>query len=50
MVADYLLEPGERIHNLDDLAKRFLGHTTIKIEELIGTGKNQKRMDEALSR
>jgi DNA polymerase-1 len=46
MVADYLLEPGERIHNLDDLAKRYLNHNTIKIEELIGSGKNQKRMDQ----
>jgi DNA polymerase-1 len=46
MVADYLLEPGERIHNLDDLAKRYLDHATIKIDELIGTGKKQKRMDE----
>ena len=46
MVASYLLESGERNHNLDDLAKRYLGHTTIKIEELIGSGKNQKRMDE----
>ncbi|MFO0817574.1 MAG: DNA polymerase I [Pirellulales bacterium] len=46
MVADYLLEPGGRIHNLDDLAKRYLNHTTIKIEELIGTGRHQKRMDE----
>jgi len=46
MVADYLLAPGERNHNLDDLAKRYLDHTTIKIKELIGTGKSQKRMDQ----
>jgi DNA polymerase-1 len=46
MVADYLLNPGERNHSLDDLAKRYLNHTTIKIRELIGTGKSQKRMDE----
>lgn len=46
MVADYLLDPGERNHNLDDLAKRYLNHDTIKIEELIGTGKQQKRMDQ----
>lgn len=46
MVADYLLDPGERNHSLDDLAKRYLGHTTIKIKELIGTGKSQKRMDQ----
>jgi DNA polymerase-1 len=46
MVADYLLDPGERNHSLDDLAKRYLGHVTIKIKELIGTGKSQKRMDQ----
>ena len=46
MVASYLLDAGERNHNLDELAKRYLDHTTIKISELIGTGKNQKRMDE----
>ncbi|HZL90169.1 MAG TPA: DNA polymerase I [Pirellulaceae bacterium] len=46
MVADYLLDPGERSHNLDDLARRHLSHTNITIESLIGSGKNQKRMDE----
>ena len=46
MVASYLLDAGQRNHNLDDLAKRYLNHATIKIEELIGSGKNQKRMDE----
>jgi len=46
MVASYLLDAGERTHNLDDLAKHYLGHTTIKISELIGSGRHQKRMDE----
>ena len=46
MVASYLLEAGDRNHGLDELAKRYLGHRSIKITELIGTGKNQKRMDE----
>ncbi len=46
MVASYLLDAGQRNHNLDYLAKRYLHHTTIKIEELIGSGKHQKRMDE----
>jgi len=46
MVASYLLDAGERNHNLNDLAKRYLQHATIKISELIGSGKNQKRMDE----
>lgn len=46
MVADYLLEPGERSHNMDDMARRYLCHQTITIDQLIGKGKNQKRMDE----
>lgn len=46
MVASYLLDAGGRSHNLDDLAKRYLNHTTIKIDQLIGKGREQKRMDE----
>ena len=45
MVADYLLEPGGRNHNLDELAKRHLGHDTITIDTLIGSGKDQRSMD-----
>ncbi|QDU63819.1 DNA polymerase I [Planctomycetes bacterium Pan216] len=44
MIASYLLEPGERNHNLDELSQRYLNHTTIKISELIGKGKSQKSM------
>jgi DNA polymerase-1 len=46
MLASYLLEAGERNHNLDDLSRRYLEHETIKISSLIGSGKKQKRMDE----
>ena len=46
MVADYLIDPGQRNHSIDELAKRYLDHETTKISELIGTGRNQKRMDE----
>jgi DNA polymerase-1 len=46
MVADYLINPGHNAHNMDELALRFLNHRTIKITELIGTGKNQIRMDQ----
>jgi DNA polymerase I len=46
MVASYLLEAGRRNHNLDDLAQTYLNHETIKISELIGKGKDQRRMDE----
>ena len=47
MVADYLIDSGERTHNLDHLARKYLGHETIKISEVIGSGKNQIRMDQA---
>lgn len=46
MVADFLLDPGERAHNLDDMARRHLRHTNISIESLIGKGKNQIQMDQ----
>jgi DNA polymerase I len=46
MIASYLLDSGERSHNLDLLALKYLAHETIKIESLIGTGKNQKTMDQ----
>lgn len=46
MIASYLLDSGERTHNMDDLARKYLRHQTIKIEQLIGKGKHQKRMDE----
>ncbi|HVA51477.1 MAG TPA: DNA polymerase I [Pirellulales bacterium] len=46
MVASYLLDAGERNHNLDELAQRYLNHATIRITELIGTGKEQKHMDD----
>ena len=46
MIGDYLLEAGARNHSMDELARRYLNHDTIKIKELIGTGKKQKRMDE----
>jgi DNA polymerase-1 len=46
MVASYLLDAGGRSHSLDELAQKYLNHTTIKIDQLIGKGRNQKRMDE----
>jgi DNA polymerase-1 len=46
IVASYLLDAGSRNHTLDELARRYLQHETIKIKELIGSGKNQKRMDQ----
>jgi DNA polymerase-1 len=36
MVADYLLHAGERTHNLEELARRYLNHQVIPITDLIG--------------
>lgn len=47
MVASYLLEPGSRSHNLDELATRYLNHKNIKISSLIGSGKDQRCISEA---
>ncbi len=41
MILSYLLESGERNHNLDQLSQRLLDHTMIPITDLIGKGKNQ---------
>ncbi len=46
LVADLLSDPGRPTHNLDELASRHLGHQTIPITDLIGTGREQGRMDE----
>ncbi|HVK13215.1 MAG TPA: DNA polymerase I, partial [Gemmataceae bacterium] len=46
MIAHYLLHSGERTHNLDELARKYLGHENVSITELIGKGKNQKTMAE----
>jgi DNA polymerase-1 len=49
MVADYLLHAGERSHNLDELARRYLNHQTIPITDLIGKKSKkqpQLRMDQ----
>jgi DNA polymerase I len=46
MVLSYLLESGERNHNLDELARRLLDHTMIPITALIGKGKAQLSIDQ----
>jgi DNA polymerase-1 len=46
MIAHYLLEPGARVHGLDDLTHDFLQHENIKISDLIGKGKKQLTMDQ----
>jgi len=46
MVADYLLDAGGRNHDLDDIAKRWLGQTKITTVSLIGSGKTLITMDQ----
>jgi DNA polymerase-1 len=46
MILSYLLESGERNHNLDELSRRLLDHTMIPIGALIGKGKAQLTMDQ----
>jgi DNA polymerase-1 len=45
MVLSYLLESGERNHNLDQLSMRLLDHSMIPITALIGKGKTQTTID-----
>jgi DNA polymerase-1 len=46
MVGDYLLNAGARGHSLDKLAEKYLQHRMIPISDLIGDGKQQKKMFE----
>lgn len=46
MIASYLLDAGERNHSLDELARRYLNHTTTRYTDLVGTGKQQKTIDQ----
>ncbi len=46
MIASYLCNPNVRRHNMDDMALDILGHTTIKYSEVVGSGRNQKTMDQ----
>ena len=47
MIAAYLLEAGQRDHGLDSLARTYLNyHEKIKYVDLVGSGKNQKGIEE----
>ena len=46
MLMSYSLNAGLHRHNLDTLSEMFLSHNPIKIETLIGTGKNKKTFSE----
>ncbi|HQU31100.1 MAG: DNA polymerase I [Planctomycetia bacterium] len=47
MIASYLLNPGKRNHNLDDIAFEYLSYKTITTSEVIGSGREQITMDKA---
>ncbi len=46
MIANYLIDPIKRNHNLDDLSLEHLGVKKIAIENLVGEGKNRISMAE----
>ncbi len=46
MIADYLMEAGERSHSLDQLAQRYLGHTLTDRAALVGKGSNEVPADQ----
>ncbi len=48
MLASYLLDPGKRAHSLDRIAMDFLGHQTIRYEEVAGKGKKAVTFDQIL--
>jgi len=44
MIASFAINSTTGQHNLDSLAQEYLNHKMISIEEIIGSGKNQKKM------
>ena len=46
MLASYILTPAGRRHNMDDLARDYLGHTTVKYKEVVGTASKEIGFDE----
>ncbi len=47
LVSSHLVDAGRVGHGLDALAEALLGHRNIPIESLIGSGRNQRRFDQA---
>lgn len=45
MLLSYVLDTGRGKHGMDDLAKKWLGHTCISYKELTGTGKAKITFD-----
>lgn len=46
MLASYILNPSGRRHNMDALAQDYLGHTTIKYKDVVGTASKEIGFDE----
>ncbi len=46
MLASYILNPSGRRHNMDALAQNYLGHTTIKYKDVVGTASKEIGFDE----
>src|SRR5690606_9007659 len=45
MLISYVLDCGRGTHGMDELAKRHLGHDTIKFADIAGTGKGRRTFD-----
>ncbi len=46
MLMSYLLDAGNSRHDMDTLAQKHLGHTTIKFKDVAGSGRNQLTFNE----
>ncbi len=46
MVLSYVLDGTKNSHGMDALALNYFDHETIKYKDLVGTGKNQKTLDQ----
>ena len=46
MLMSYVLDAGNSRHDMDTLAMKHLGHTTIKFSDVAGSGKNQLTFDQ----
>ncbi len=46
MLQSYVLNPSATRHNMDQLARHYLGHNAISFEDVAGKGKQQKRFDD----
>jgi DNA polymerase I len=45
LLMSYVLDAGKGLHGMDELSQRWLGHETIRFEQVTGTGKSQLTFD-----